>query len=111
MSKILVIIESGGKTQKIKKILGDKYEVIASIGHILDLKPREMSIDFENNYEPIYEELEGWTEDITKVRSYDELPENAKRYIEFIEKHLGINVYLVSVGPERSQNIIRKELF
>jgi len=63
------------------------------------------------NYEPIYEELEGWTEDITKVRSYDELPQNAKKYIEFIESYLGINVYLVSVGPERSQNIIRKELF
>lgn len=63
------------------------------------------------NYEPIYEELEGWTEDITKVRSYDELPANAKKYIKFIENYLGINVYLVSVGPERSQNIIRKELF
>ncbi|AZB22021.1 adenylosuccinate synthase [Kaistella haifensis] len=63
------------------------------------------------NYEPIYEELEGWTEDITKVRSYDELPANAKKYIEFIENYLGISVYLVSVGPERSQNIIRKELF
>lgn len=63
------------------------------------------------NYEPIYEELEGWTEDISQARSYDELPDNAKKYIEFIENYLGINVYLVSVGPERSQNIIRKELF
>lgn len=63
------------------------------------------------NYQPMYEELEGWTEDITHARSYDELPDNAKKYIEFIEKHLGINVYLVSVGPERTQNIIRKELF
>ncbi|QFG53920.1 adenylosuccinate synthase [Chryseobacterium sp.] len=63
------------------------------------------------NYEPIYKELEGWTEDITHARSYDELPVNAKKYIEFIEEYLGINVYLVSVGPERSQNIIRKELF
>ncbi|MGS0748796.1 adenylosuccinate synthase [Halpernia sp. GG3] len=63
------------------------------------------------NYEPIYEELDGWEEDLTKVTSYDELPKNAQKYIEFIEKHLGINVYLVSVGPERNQNIIRKELF
>lgn len=63
------------------------------------------------HYEPVYQELEGWEEDITKVRSYDELPPNAKKYIEFIEEYLGINVYLVSVGPERSQNIIRKELF
>lgn len=63
------------------------------------------------NYTPIYEELEGWDEDLTKVTSYDELPVNAQKYIEFIEKYLGINVYLVSVGPERNQNIIRKELF
>ena len=63
------------------------------------------------DYEAIYEELPGWTEDITKVRSFDELPQNAKNYIAFIEEYLGINVYLVSVGPERSQNIIRKELF
>lgn len=63
------------------------------------------------NYESIYEELEGWEEDITTARSYDELPLNARKYIDFIEQYLGINVYLVSVGPERSQNIIRKELF
>ena len=63
------------------------------------------------NYEPVYEELEGWNEDISHARTYEELPANAKKYIEFIEGYLGINVYLVSVGPERSQNIIRKELF
>ena len=63
------------------------------------------------DYEPIYEVLDGWDEDIKKARSYEELPENAKKYIEFIENYLGINVYLVSVGPERSQNIIRKDLF
>lgn len=63
------------------------------------------------DYEPIYKELDGWNEDITKARSYDDLPLNAKKYIEYIEEYLGINVYLVSVGPERSQNIIRKELF
>lgn len=63
------------------------------------------------DYEPIYEILDGWDEDITKARSYEELPENAKKYIKFIENYLGINVYLVSVGPERSQNIIRKDLF
>lgn len=63
------------------------------------------------DYKPIYHELPGWDEDISDARSYDDLPENAKKYIEFIENYLGINVYLVSVGPERSQNIIRKELF
>lgn len=62
-------------------------------------------------YEPIYQELEGWEEDITKINSFDELPTNAQKYIKFIEEYLGIEVYLVSVGPDRSQNIIRKELF
>ena len=62
-------------------------------------------------YEPVYKELPGWTEDITKARSYEDLPDNAQKYIEFIEDYLGISVYLVSVGPERSQNIIRKEIF
>lgn len=62
-------------------------------------------------YEPVYEELDGWKEDITDVNSFDQLPKKAQDYIGFIEKYLGIEVYLVSVGPDRSQNIIRKELF
>ena len=62
-------------------------------------------------YEPQYDELPGWKEDITNVKSFDELPVTAQDYIHYIEKYLGIEVYLVSVGPERSQNIIRTTLF
>ena len=62
-------------------------------------------------YTPIYEELEGFNEDITKFSRFEELPQTAQDYIKFIEDYLGIGVYLVSVGPDRSQNIIRKELF
>ena len=62
-------------------------------------------------YTPIYEELDGFNEDITKVSRFEELPQTAQDYIKFIEDYLGIGVYLVSVGPDRSQNIIRKELF
>lgn len=63
------------------------------------------------DYEAVYEEMPGWEEDITSVKSFDELPQTAQDYIHFIEKYLGIEVYLVSVGPERSQNIIRTNLF
>ena len=62
-------------------------------------------------YEAQYEELEGWTEDISKISTFDELPKTVQDYIHFIENYLGIEVYLVSVGPERSQNIIRTTLF
>ena len=62
-------------------------------------------------YKPIYQELNGWKEDITAINFFDELPQTAQDYIKFIEDYLGVEVYLVSVGPDRSQNIIRKELF
>lgn len=62
-------------------------------------------------YQPMYQELDGWQEDITKVNNFEELPSQAQDYIKFIEDYLGIGVYLVSVGPDRTQNIIRKELF
>ena len=58
--------------------------------------------------EPVYEELDGWHEDITKVEKFEDLPENAKKYIARIEELIGVNVDLVSVGPNRTQTIIRK---
>lgn len=64
-----------------------------------------------DDYEPIYAELPGWKEDICDLNSFNDLPKNAQEYIHFIEEYLGIDIYLVSVGPDRSQNIIRKELF
>ena len=54
MSKILVIVESPGKIKKLQAILGDDYIVMASVGHILDLDPKKMSVDIENDFEPIY---------------------------------------------------------
>ena len=51
---ILFLIESPGKIAKIKNFLGKNYLVKASVGHFRDLNPKEMSIDFENNFAPIY---------------------------------------------------------
>ncbi len=56
-----------------------------------------------------YVELDGWSEDITGIRNYDDLPENCKKYVEFIENHLKTKVSLISVGPEHSQNILRDD--
>lgn len=61
--------------------------------------------------EPVYEELDGWNEDITKVEKFEDLPENAKKYIARIEELIGVNIDLVSVGPNRTQTIIRKNIF
>jgi len=52
--KTLVIIESSGKKEKLNSILGSNYIVESSLGHIMDLHPNKMSIDFDNNFEPEY---------------------------------------------------------
>ncbi|MBS5787958.1 MAG: adenylosuccinate synthase [Clostridioides difficile] len=69
------------------------------------------SLDDLAKCEPVYEELDGWNEDITKVTNYDELPDNAKNYIKRIEELIGVSVDIVSVGPNRLQTIVRKNIF
>jgi adenylosuccinate synthase len=59
---------------------------------------------------PIYEELPGWWEDISKCRTEAELPENARRYIERIEELCGTRVSAVGVGPGRDENVVRHPL-
>ncbi|UVD78890.1 adenylosuccinate synthase [Myroides albus] len=59
------------------------------------------------NVEPIYVEKKGWKADLTGMTSYEELPIELKEYIEFIEKELEVPVKIVSVGPDRTQTIIK----
>ncbi|MDF1809819.1 MAG: adenylosuccinate synthase [Phycisphaerales bacterium] len=57
--------------------------------------------------EPVYETMSGFSQDITGVRQFDELPAEAKAYIKRIEEFVGVRVGIVSVGPDREQTIIR----
>ncbi len=58
----------------------------------------------------IYEDLPGWWEDISKCRTLEELPDNARRYVERIEELAGTRVSVVGVGPGREENVIRHPL-
>jgi adenylosuccinate synthase len=60
---------------------------------------------------PVYEEMEGWTEDINQARRIEELPKNTRRYIERIETLADIKSVLVSVGAGRNETIILKNPF
>ncbi|MCM8804833.1 MAG: adenylosuccinate synthase [Candidatus Omnitrophica bacterium] len=60
-----------------------------------------------SNCEVIYDEVDGWDEDISKVKKYNDLPENAKRYIEKIEEKIGIRITKISTGSSRNQTIER----
>lgn len=63
-----------------------------------------------DSLEPVYMEFEGFSEDISKITNYNDLPSNAKKYIEAIEKELKIKFAMVCVGPERNANIIIEDL-
>ncbi|UCH61542.1 MAG: adenylosuccinate synthetase [Anaerolineales bacterium] len=66
----------------------------------LPIGPAELS-----NFEPVYEELEGWQQDIRSIRRWEQLPPQARSYILRIEELSGVPVRLISVGPERDQVI------
>lgn len=75
------------------------------------IKDYPASLKVLSDCEPIYEELDGWKEDITEVENYEDLPENAKAYINRIEELTNLPVSIVSVGPKRKQTIIRQDIF
>jgi adenylosuccinate synthase len=56
---------------------------------------------------PIYQTFNGWSEDLTKIRKYADLPDTFKNYMDFVEKEIGVGVGVISVGPDREETIIR----
>nr|WP_201773803.1 adenylosuccinate synthase [Spiroplasma mirum] len=65
-----------------------------------------------NQCQPIFTEVDGWTEDISQVKTYEELPTNAKKYLAKLSEIVGVPISLFSVGPDRAQTIlIDKEIF
>jgi adenylosuccinate synthase len=60
---------------------------------------------------PVYEELDGWETDLRDVRDVDDLPPSAQRYVRRIETLLGVDCYLLSIGPARAETIMRKNPF
>lgn len=61
------------------------------------------------NVEPVYEEFKGWNKDLTQMTSFDELPQELKDYVAFIESKLEVPIKIISVGPDRKQTIVKKD--
>lgn len=90
-------------------VLGYLKEIKVCVGYEIDGK---VTTDFPvtpllNKAKPVYETLPGWNCDIRGIKSYDELPENCKNYIDFIEKHIETPITMVSNGPERHEILKR----
>ena len=77
-------------------------------GKVYDTVPASIS-DYEKAV-PVYKYFKGWKEDIANVRRYEDLPQECRDYVEFIQEYCGVRLCLVSTGPDRESNIILNPL-
>ena len=59
---------------------------------------------------PVYEYLDGWSEDISDARSFGELPANCQAYVKFLERKIGCRISGIGVGPGREQSVMINDL-
>ena len=90
-------------------VLGYLDEIPVCVGYDIDGK---VTTDFPTTTmlkkaKPVYEALPGWKCDIRGIRKYEDLPENCRKYIEFVEEHIGFPITMVSNGPGRDDIIYR----
>ena len=91
-------------------VLGYLDEIPVCVGYEID---GQVTTDFPTTYnlskaKPVYEVLPGWKCDIRGIKKYEDLPENCRKYIEFVEKHIECPITMVSNGPGRDDIIYRK---
>lgn len=90
-------------------VLGYLDEIPVCVGYEID---GEVTTDFPVTYKlekakPVLEKLPGWKCDIRGIKKYEDLPENCRKYIEFVEEHIGFPITMVSNGPSRDDIIYR----
>ena len=64
-----------------------------------------------NKAKPVLQKFAGWKQAITSCTSYEQLPKNAKEYVEYIEDFTGTKVGIVSVGADRNQTFVREKIW
>ena len=103
-SMVITKIDVLSGLEKLKICTGYQYQ-----GEILDEFPSNLRV--LKNCKPIYEEMEGWNEDISHATKYIDLPKQLKTYVKRIEELTKAKVAIISVGPKRSQTIFREKIF
>jgi adenylosuccinate synthase len=88
----------------LKLCVGYKYK-----GQLLNEFPASLKV--LGQVEPVYEEMPGWQAPTSHIRKYEDLPENARRYIERLSEVSGVKLGIVSVGPGRDQTIVLADMF
>lgn len=91
-------VDTIGKMDKIQLCVGYEKD-----GQQVEYFPA--SLEELAKCKPIYEEFDGWEEDISQIRNFDDLPENAKKYLKRIEEGIGVKIAMIGVGPDRDDTI------
>ena len=94
-----------GKLNGVRALILTKMDVMDSFPTI------KLCVDYDENGKPAYKTLKGWQQSTTEINNYEELPEQAKALVTAIEETTRIEVVGLSVGPERSQLIMRREIW
>jgi adenylosuccinate synthase len=114
----LVILRYAARINGLDELALTKLDVLSGLkklrvaiayereGERIEHFPAEFGVESLAQWEPIYEELPGWEEDITDVRRRADLPQQARNYVAHIEEWTGIPVTFIGVGPEREQAIV-----
>ena len=111
----LVALKYSCKINGVTKLMMMKSDVLSGFNSIkvcTSYEYRGSNINYlpydisDSSLKPIYKEFNGWDEDITKIREFNALPINLKKYISYLEKELEIPIVIVSVGPDRTETII-----
>ena len=89
------------------------FTVLDVLGYLDEIPVCTVTTDFPTTAQlekakPVLEKLPGWKSDIRGIRKYEDLPENCKKYIEFVEEHIGFPITMVSNGPGRDDIIYRE---
>ncbi len=116
-----VILQYAARVNGITHIAVTRMDTLGGLGKVMICtgyrKDGRVVTDFParlkdlDGCEPIYEELEGWTDAISHIRRFEDLPEAAQAYIRRVEQLTGVPVALIGVGANREQTIVRQELF
>ncbi len=111
----LVILRHSVRVNGVDKLAITKLDVLDDFDPIrvcmgYQYKGKEIDefpadLDTLSNCEPVYQELPGWKKNTKGLTDYKHLPDNAKRYLDFIEENLLVPIYLVSTGSKRDQTI------
>ena len=111
----LVILKTAARVSGLTSFVVTKMDTLAGLskikvcvgyefnGEVIDYFPA--SLDDLAQCKPVYEEMEGWGDDIKGAKTYEELPPSAKKYLKRIEEFTGVKISIVSIGPRRDETI------